>query len=263
MPDIILNPRNQLLAALPPELRQRLTPHLKTVYLPQGGLLHEQRQTPRSVCFPATAVISIGCMASSGEGAEISMIGNDGMVDVAAFLAGDSSATVASVQAAGHACMLDMQRLRDEIGRSAAALGLLLRHTQAQMFQVARIAVCNRHHPIDRQLCRWLLRFDDFRPGQRLPVTHEQIANMLGVRRENISRATAKLQRLGVIRCGRSEITVIERQQLEQLSCDCYHAVRNETARLLPLSIDAHRVAGHARPDVHSARYPVGASSRA
>lgn len=262
MPDILLSPHNRLLAALPPDLRQRLMPHLKTVYLPPGSLRHEHRQAPRSVCFPATAVISIGCMASSGEGAEISMIGSDGMVDVAAFLAGDSSPTVATVLAAGYACTLETQRLRDEVGRSAAALGLLLRYAQAQMFQVARIAVCNRHHPIDRQLCRWLLRFDELRSGQRLPVTHEQIANMLGVRRENVSRATAKLQRLGVIRCGRSEITVVERQQLEQLSCDCHDAIRTETARLLPPSPDSHRAALQARPDARSARYPVGASSR-
>lgn len=234
MPDILLYPQNRLLAALPYDVQQRLAPDLKPVYLPQGSVLHGGGQTLSKVYFPAGAVVSLNCLAESGDSVEVSQVGNEGMVGISAFMAGDSSPTAAIVQRSGYAYSLSGQRLRDEMARDPALLLLLLRYTQAQMLQMAQMAVCNRHHSIDQQLGRWLLRFDDHLPGQRLAVTHEQIANLLGVRRENITRATLKLHKLGVIRCGRSEITVLDRPRLERLSCECYAAVKRESERLLP-----------------------------
>ncbi len=234
MPDILLYPQNRLLAALPQGAQQRLAADLKPVYLPQGSVLHGGGEPLCKVYFPAGAVVSLNCLAESGDCAEVSQIGSEGMVGISAFMTGDSSPTVAIVQRAGYAYSLNGQRLRDELGQNPDLLMLLLRYTQTQMLQMAQMAVCNRHHSIDQQLCRWLLRFDDHLPGQRMAVTHEQIANLLGVRRENITRATLKLHKLGVIRCGRSEITVLDRPWLERLSCECYGAVRRESERLLP-----------------------------
>lgn len=234
MTDILLHPRNRLLDSLPAEVQRRLAPDLQAVHLLQGTELHGGGQAPSKVYFPAGAVVSLSCLTENGDCAEVSQIGNEGLVGVSALMAGTGSPTVAIVQAAGYAYMLSGQRLRDELGHSPAMLMLLLRYTQTLMLQMAQMAVCNRHHSIDQQLSRWLLRFDDHRPGQRLAVTHEQIATMLGVRRENITRATQKLHQLAVIRCGRSEITVLDRPRLERLSCECYGAVHKGSERLLP-----------------------------
>ncbi len=233
MTDILLLPHNRLLTSLPADVQRRLAPELRAVHLPQGTVLHGGGQTPSKVYFPAGAIVSLSCLTESGDCTEVSQVGNEGMVGVAALMAGTSSPTVAVVQGAGYAFMLSGQRLRDELGQSPAMLMLLLRYTQTLMVQMAQMAVCNRHHSIDQQLSRWLLRFDDHRPGQRLAVTHEQIAAMLGVRRENISRATQKLHQIGVVRCGRSAITVLDRPRLERLSCECYGAVHKGSERLL------------------------------
>lgn len=235
MPHILAHPHNHLLAALPADVRQRLGAALKLVHLPQGTVLQEGGQAPSKVYFPAGAVVSLSCQTAGGEGAEISQIGSEGLVGIAAFMADDSGPTVAIVQSAGYAYVLSGQRLRDEAGQHPALLTLLLRYTHSLMLQTAQTAVCNRHHSIDQQLSRWLLRFDDHRPGQTLAVTHEQIASRLGVRRENITRATLKLHKLGAIHCGRSEIRVLDRRQLERLSCECYGAIRKASERLLPL----------------------------
>ncbi|MDP3294622.1 MAG: Crp/Fnr family transcriptional regulator [Nevskia sp.] len=233
MTDILLLPHNRLLTSLPAEVQRRLAPDLKAVHLPQGTVLHGGGQTPSKVYFPAGAIVSLSCLTESGDCAEVSQVGSEGLVGVSALMPGNSSPTVAIVQGAGYAYMLNGQRLRDELGHSPAMLMLLLRYTQTLMVQMAQMAVCNRHHSIDQQLSRWLLRFDDHRPGQRLAITHEQIATMLGVRRENISRATQKLHQLAVVRCGRSEITVLDRPRLERLSCECYGAVHKGSERLL------------------------------
>ncbi|WP_273456839.1 Crp/Fnr family transcriptional regulator [Nevskia ramosa] len=234
MPDILLHPHNHLLAALSAEVKQRLATDLKLVFLSQGTVLQGGGQPLTKVYFPAGAIVSLSCQTAGGEGAEISQVGNDGLVGIAAFMADDSGPTVAVVQSAGYAYSVSGQRLRDEAGQHPAMLSLMLRYTHSLMLQTAQMAVCNRHHSIDQQLCRWLLRFDDHRPGQTLSITHEQIANRLGVRRENITRATLKLHKLGVIRCGRSEITVLDRRHLERLSCECYGAIRKANERLLP-----------------------------
>ncbi len=234
MPDSLMPPNNRLLAALPHDVQGRLAPDLKPIYLRQGTVLHDYGQTPCTVYFPADAIVSLSCLTENGACAEVSQVGSEGLVGIAALMPGDSRSTVATVQAAGHAYALGAQRLRDELAQNPAMLLTMLRYTQSLILQMAQMAVCNRHHSIDQQLCRWLLRFDDHLPGQRLIVTHEQIANMLGVRREGITRATRKLNQLGTIRCGRNEITVLDRSRLEHLSCECYEVVRQETERLLP-----------------------------
>lgn len=233
MTDIQLFPHNHLLTSLPADVQRRLAPELKLVHLPQGTRLHEVGQPPSKVYFPATAIVSLSGLTESGDCAEVLQVSSEGLVGVAALIAGNSSPTVAIVQGAGYAHLLSGQRLRKELAQNPAALMLLLRYTQTLMVQMAQMAICNRHHSIEQQLSRWLLRFDDHRPGQRLSITHEQIATMLGVRRENITRATHKLHQLAAIRCGRSAITVLDRSQLERLSCECYGAVRKRSERLL------------------------------
>ncbi|WP_293394840.1 Crp/Fnr family transcriptional regulator [Nevskia sp.] len=244
MPHILVHPHNHLLAALPADVQQGLAADLKLVHLPQGTVLQEGGQPPSKVYFPAGAIVSLSCQTAGGDGAEISQIGSEGLVGIAALMADDSGPTVAFVQSAGYAYSVSGQRLRDEAGRNSAMLTLMLRYTHRLLLQTAQMAVCNRHHSIDQQLCRWLLGFDDHRPGQTLAVTHEQIATRLGVRRENISRATLKLHKLGVIRCGRSEIKVLDRRQLERLSCECYGAIRKASERLLPLPASPARWSG-------------------
>jgi len=236
MPDILVRPQNHLLAALPITVRQRLAVDLKLVYLSQGTVLQGGGQPPSKVYFPAGAIVSLSCQTAGGDSTEISQVGSDGLIGIAAFMPDDGGPTVAVVQSAGYAYSISGQRLRDEADQNPTMLMLMLRYTQSLVLQTAQMAVCNRHHSIDQQLSRWLLRFDDHRPGQTLAVTHEQIATRLGVRRENITRATLKLHKLGVIRCGRSEITVLDRRQLESFSCECYRAVR-KTSERLPLQL--------------------------
>ena len=170
----------------------------------------------------------------SGASAEISVVGNEGLVGVSLFMGGESTPSRAVVQSAGIAYRLRGQRLKDEFNRHGELLHLMLRYTQALITQMAQTAVCNRHHSIDQQLCRWLLLSLDRLPDNRLTMTQELIANMLGVRREGVTEAAGKLQRLGVIDYARGHITVLDRPGLERLSCECYAVVKRETDRLLP-----------------------------
>jgi len=170
----------------------------------------------------------------NGASAEISVVGNEGLVGVAVFMGGESTPSRAIVQSAGHAYRLRGQRFKDEFNRHGDMLHLMLRYTQALITQMAQTAVCNRHHSIDQQLCRWLLLSLDRLPSNQLTMTQELIANMLGVRREGVTDAAGKLQRLGVIEYSRGHIKVLDRPKLEQLSCECYAVVKTETDRLLP-----------------------------
>lgn len=226
--------QNHLLAALSAEVQQRLFPYLERVVLPLGKVLYESGHAMRHVYFPTDSIISLIYVMESGASAEISVVGNEGLVGVALLMGGESTPSRAVVQSGGQGFRLPGQRLKDEFNRHGELLVLTLRYTQALITQMAQTAVCNRHHSIDQQLCRWLLLSLDRLPGKQLRMTQELIANMLGVRREGVTEAAGKLQKLGVIEYSRGHITVLDRPKLEQLSCECYAVVKKETDRLLP-----------------------------
>jgi len=226
--------RNNLLAALPQAERERLIPHLKLVPMPLGMVLYESGDVLRHVYFPTDCIVSLLYVMKDGASAEISVVGNDGVVGVALLLGGETTPSRAVVQSAGNAYRLRSKRLKDEFYRHGKAQLLLLRYTQALLTQMAQTAVCNRHHPVEQQLCRWLLLSLDRLPSNHLNMTQELIANMLGVRREGVTTAAAKLQKLGIIRYSRGKVTVLDRPKLEQMCCECYSVVKRETDRLLP-----------------------------
>lgn len=226
--------QNRLLAALSTEARHRLFSHLELVDLPLGKVLCESGDAQHSVYFPIDCIVSLLYVLENGSSAEISVVGNEGMVGVTLFMGGGSSLNRAVVQSAGLAYRLSGQRLKDEFNVHGDLLQLLMRYTQCLITQMAQTAVCNRHHSIGQQLCRWLLLSLDRLPGNQLNMTQELIANMLGVRREGVTEAAGKLHKMGVINYHRGHITVLDRPRLEQLSCECYAVVKRETDRLLP-----------------------------
>jgi CRP-like cAMP-binding protein len=234
--------QNHLLAALSPEVQARLEPYLEPIALPLGKVLYESGGAMRHVYFPTDSIVSLLYVMESGASAEISVVGNEGLVGVAVFMGGESTPSRAIVQSAGSALRLPGQRLKDEFNRHGELLQLMLRYTQALITQMAQTAVCNRHHSIDQQLCRWLLLSLDRLPGNRLTMTQELIANMLGVRREGVTEAAGKLQQVGVIEYSRGRITVLDRSELEKMSCECYSVVKKETDRLLPYLPSHHSV---------------------
>ena len=225
---------NHLLAALPADVQARLFPHMEFVPLPLGKVLYESGDALRHVYFPTDAIVSLLYVMENGASAEISVVGNEGLIGVALFMGGESTPSRAIVQSAGSAYRMLGQRLKDEFNRHGELLLLMLRYTQSLITQMAQTAVCNRHHSIDQQLCRWLLLSLDRLSSNHLVMTQELIANMLGVRREGVTDAAGKLQRLGVIEYSRGQITVLDRRKLEALSCECYAVVKKETDRLLP-----------------------------
>jgi CRP-like cAMP-binding protein len=230
------NPQeNLLLGALTAEERTRICPHLQFVPMPLGKVLYESGDIQRHVFFPTDCIVSLLYVMEDGASAEISVVGNDGLVGVALFMGGETTPSRAIVQSAGGAYRLIGQLLKDEFHRNGSMQLLLLRYTQALLTQMAQTAVCNRHHSVDQQLCRWLLLSLDRLPSNQLTMTQELIANMLGVRREGVTEAAGKLQDLGVIRYARGKITVLDRPKLEKLCCECYTVVKKETDRLLPL----------------------------
>jgi CRP-like cAMP-binding protein len=224
--------QNRLLAALSPEELERLRPHLRLVKMPLGKALYESGDTLRHVFFPVDCIVSLLYVLENGASAEISVVGNEGLIGVALFMGGETTPSRAIVQSAGYAYRLDGQRLKDEFHRSGGLQLLLLRYTQSLITQMAQTAVCNRHHSVDQQLCRWLLLSLDRLTSDKLVMTQELIANMLGVRREGVTEAAGKLQKLGVIRYVRGHITVLDRPKLEQLSCECYSVVKRESDRI-------------------------------
>ena len=197
-------------------------------------MLYESGDTMRYVYFPTDSIVSLLYVMESGASAEISVVGKDGIVGVSLFMGGESTSSRAVVQSAGSAYRLAGQKLKDEFNRHSELMQLLLRYTQSLITQMAQTAVCNRHHSIDQQLCRWLLLSLDRLPDNKLTMTQELIANMLGVRREGVTEAAGKLQKLGVIDYCRGHITVLDRSKLEALSCECYAVVKRESDRLLP-----------------------------
>jgi CRP-like cAMP-binding protein len=234
MPDSHNPQENHLLAALSPGERERIYPHLDLVPMPLGKVLYESGDTLRHVYFPIDSIISLLYVLADGASAEISVVGNEGLIGIALFMGGETTPSRALVQSAGNAYRLIGQRLKDEFHRNGPLQLLLLRYTQALITQMAQTAVCNRHHSVDQQLCRWLLLSLDRLSSNQLVMTQELIANMLGVRREGVTEAAGKLDELGVIRYARGHITVLDRPKLEQLCCECYAVVRKETDRLLP-----------------------------
>jgi CRP-like cAMP-binding protein len=226
--------QNHLLAALSAAERERLYPHLQLVSMPLGKVLYESGDLLRHVYFPTDSIISLLYVMADGASAEISVVGNEGLIGIALFMGGETTPSRAVVQSAGSAYRLMGQYLKEEFRRNSGMQLLLLRYTQALITQMAQTAVCNRHHSVDQQLCRWLLLSLDRLSSNTLTMTQELIANMLGVRREGVTEAAGKLQELGVIRYARGRITVLDRPRLEQLCCECYAVVKKETDRLLP-----------------------------
>lgn len=224
--------QNRLLAALSPKAQQRLFPHMKLVDLPLGKVLYESGDAPREVYFPTNSIVSLLYVMENGASAEISVVGNEGLVGVSVFMGGESTTNRAIVQSAGSAFSLSSQRLSNEFNTHTEMRMLMLRYTQVLITQMAQTAVCNRHHSISQQLCRLLLLALDRLPGNRLVMTQELIANMLGVRREGVTESAGKLQALGVIEYRRGHITILDRPKLEKLSCECYAVVKKETDRL-------------------------------
>lgn len=224
---------NHILDALPPLERERLFPHLELVTLKLGKVLYESGAALRHIYFPSDSIVSLLYVMRDGASAEIAVVGNEGAVGVSLFMGGESTPSRAVVQSAGHAYRLSRARLKAEFNRHGELLHILLRYTQSLLTQMAQTAVCNRHHSLDQQLCRWLLLSLDRLRTNELTMTQELIANMLGVRREGVTGAAGKLQKLGVIRYTRGKIVVLDRPQLERLSCECYAVVKRETDRLL------------------------------
>ena len=233
--------QNHLLATLPSGVQQRLFPYLKLEHFPLGKVLYEPGHTLSKVYFPIDSIVSLLYMTESGASAEIAMVGNEGVVGIAVFMGGASTTSRALIQSAGRVYSLSAPRLLREFNHNSEMRILLLRYTQSLVTSMAQTAACNRHHSIDQQLCRWLLLSLDRLPGNTLTMTQELIANMLGVRREGVTKAAGKLQKLGVIKYCHGHITVLDRPRLEQLSCECYPVVKDE--------ID-HPDAGRPRPQV-------------
>lgn len=228
---------NLLLAALPETEWQRWLPELEAVDLPLGSVLYESGMTLGHVFFPTTAIVSLLYVMEDGASAEIAVVGREGIVGVSLFMGGESTPSRAVVQSAGKGFRLRAAVLKDEFKRSSPVLHLLLRYTQALITQMSQTAVCNRHHSLDQQLCRWLLLSLDRLDGDELLMTQELIANMLGVRREGVTEAALKLQKAGLIRYARGHITALDRQGLEARSCECYAVVKKEYDRLLPATL--------------------------
>ena len=225
---------NQLLAALPPEEWSRWRPQLELVDLPLGKVLYEPGDTLSHVYFPTTAIVSLLYVMENGASAEIAVVGNEGIIGISLFMGGESTPSRAVVQSAGEGFRLKAQLMKDEFNRAGPVMHLLLRYTQALITQMAQTAVCNRHHSLDQQLCRWLLLSLDRLPDGELVMTQELIANMLGVRREGVTEAAHKLMEAGLIRYARGHISVLDRAALEKRVCECYAVVKKEYDRLLP-----------------------------
>jgi CRP-like cAMP-binding protein len=226
--------RNKLLAALPDDVRGRWYPYLELVDMPLGGALYEAGSTLQHVYFPTTSIVSLLYVMKDGASAEIAVVGNEGILGISLFMGGESTSSRAVIQSAGKGFRLIASRMKNEFDRAGPALELLLRYTQALITQMSQTAVCNRHHSLDQQLCRWLLLSMDRLSGDELVMTQELIANMLGVRRMGVTEGAMKLQEAGLIRYSRGHIKVLDRLGIEARSCECYQVVKDEYDRLLP-----------------------------
>jgi len=229
--------QNNLLANLPESVRERVFPHLESVSMPLGHILYESGTKLRNLYFPTTSIVSLIYVMNDGASAEIAVVGKEGALGISLFMGGETTPSRAVVQSAGYAFRLNASLLIDEFNLSGPLMHLLLRYTQALITQMSQTAVCNRHHTVHQQLCRWLLMSLDRLPSNELMMTQELIANMLGVRREGVTEAAGKLQRQGLILYNRGHITVLDRPGLEAQSCECYKVVKTEYDRLLPATL--------------------------
>ncbi|MGO8754674.1 MAG: Crp/Fnr family transcriptional regulator [Gallionellaceae bacterium] len=234
MSDLHSPRQNHLLAALPPAEYERLAHHLELVQVPLGDALCESGDGFRHAYFPTNCIVSLLYVMENGASSEIAVVGNEGVIGVALFMGGESMPNRAVVLSAGYAYRLPASLVKQEFGLNGPLLRLLLRYIQALISQMAQTAVCNRHHSLDQQLCRWLLRIHDRLPGNELTMTQELIASMLGVRREGVTEAAGKLHQAGLIDYRRGHITLLDRRGLEARVCECYQVVEAEFARLLP-----------------------------
>jgi len=226
--------KNSLLSALPGPVRDNWLPHLESIEMPLSQVVYEPGAILSHVYFPTTAIVSLLYVMENGAAAEIAVVGNEGIVGISQFMGGKSTPSRAVVQSAGQSLRLNAEFLEREFNRAGPVLHLLLRYTQALITQMAQTAVCNRHHTLDQQLCRWLLLSLDRLQGDELAMTQELIANMLGVRREGVSEAALKLQSAGLIKYARGHIKILDRAGLENRTCECYAVVKKEYERLLP-----------------------------
>ncbi len=226
--------QNRLLDALPAAEYDRIAVHLELISMDLGDVLYEPDIKLRHVYFPTTSIVSLLYVMEDGASAEIAIVGNEGILGISLFMGGDTTPSRAVVQSAGHGYRLKADLLKAEFGRFGPTMHLLLRYTQALITQMAQTAVCNRHHSVDQQLCRWLLLSLDRLDSNELSMTQELIANMLGVRREGVTEAAGALQKNGLIRYSRGKITVLDRPRLEARCCECYQVVKTEFDRLLP-----------------------------
>ena len=226
--------QNHLLDALPEGAYDRLAAHLELIPMRLGDVLYESGDRLRYVYFPTTAIVSLLYVMEDGASAEIAIVGNEGILGISLFMGGETTPSRAVVQSAGHGFRLKAELLKSEFGRFGPTMHLLLRYTQALITQMAQTAVCNRHHSVDQQLCRWLLLSLDRLSSNELSMTQELIANMLGVRREGVTEAAGKLQSAGLIEYRRGKIAVLDRPGLEARACECYQVVKTEFDRLLP-----------------------------
>ncbi|MCX7208751.1 MAG: Crp/Fnr family transcriptional regulator [Proteobacteria bacterium] len=239
MPAMHSPQQNNLLAALPAAELELLAVHLELVPMRLGDMLYGPDEQLRHAYFPTTSIVSLHYVMESGASAETAGVGNEGVVGVSLFMGGDTTPSSAVVQTAGYAYRLSRHTLKEEFNRGAALQGLLLRYTQALITQMAQTAVCNRHHSVEQQLCRWLLLTLDRLSGNELIMTQELVANMLGVRRVGVTEAAGNLQRAGYISYRRGHIAVLDRSGLEQHACECYAVVKKELSRLLSDVSDA------------------------
>jgi CRP-like cAMP-binding protein len=228
---------NQLLAALPDGEWLRWQSHLELVSMPLGQVLYEPGATLSHVYFPTNSIVSLLYVMENGASAEIAVVGNEGIVGISLFMGGESTPSRAVVQSAGEGFRVRAQMMKEEFNRAGPVLHLFLRYTQALITQMAQTAVCNRHHSLDQQLCRWLLLSLDRLSNNELVMTQELIANMLGVRREGVTEGALKLQQDGLIRYARGRITILDRSGLEKRTCECYAVVKREYDRLLPATL--------------------------
>jgi CRP-like cAMP-binding protein len=231
----LIEPRNNyLLNCLHSVEYERLFPYLETIEMPLGKVLYESGGALNYAYFPIDCIVSLLYILEDGSSAEIAVVGNDGIIGIALFMGGNTMPNRAIVQSAGCAYRLKVQDIMREFNRYGEMLHILLRYTQALITQMAQTAVCNRHHSVDQQLCRWLLLSLDRLPSNQLTMTQELIANMLGVRREGVAVAAGKLQKAGLIEYNRGHITILDRLGLEERVCECYQVVKTEYDRLLP-----------------------------
>ena len=247
MPSLHNPKQNHLLAALPAEEYNRLLPHLELVPMPIGNVLYESGGRLNHVYFPTTSIVSLLYVLENGASAEIAIVGNEGILGISIFMGGETTPSRAVVQSAGFGYRLKAQLLKQEFNRAGPVLRLLLRYTQTLITQMAQTAVCNRHHTVEQQLCRWLLLSLDRLPTASLNMTQDLIANMLGVRREGVTEAAGNLQRKGLIKYSRGHIKVLDRPGLERAVCECYAVVKLEFDRLM-LSLPKRDADAEAHP---------------